>query len=121
VTGLGIRVSTSLSTTAIRTDGDRVTGVAFRDGSVIDCDFVVVAAGARRAADLARRAGLAICRGIVVDDHLACSGADDVTRRRRAEHRGRCRARRCVNRHGFSPTTDRQNVHASCADRGGRS
>ena len=90
LTGLGIRVSTSLSTTAIRTDGDRVTGVAFSDGSVLDCDFVVVAAGVRPAADLARRAGLAVCRGIVVDDHLACSGADDVYAIGDcAEHRGR--------------------------------
>ena len=90
LTGLGIRVTTSLSTTAIRTDGDRVTGVAFSDGSVIGCDFVVVAAGVRPAADLARRAGLAVCRGIVVDDHLACSGADDVYAIGDcAEHRGR--------------------------------
>ena len=90
LTGLGIRVSTSLSTTAIRTDGDRVTGAAFSDGSVVDCDFVVVAAGVRPAADLARRAGLAVCRGIVVDDHLACAGADDVYAIGDcAEHRGR--------------------------------
>jgi NAD(P)H-nitrite reductase large subunit len=86
---LGIHVSTSRSTTAIRTDGDRVTGVMFSDGSAIDCDFVVVAAGVRPAADLARHAGLAVARGIVVDDHLACSGADDVYAIGDcAEHRG---------------------------------
>ena len=66
-----------------------MTGVVFSDGSVLDCDFVVVAAGVRPAADLARRAGLAVGRGIVVDDHLACSGADDVYAIGDcAEHRG---------------------------------
>jgi NAD(P)H-nitrite reductase large subunit len=89
LTALGIRVSTSRSTTAIRADGDRVTGVMFSDGSAVDCDLVVVAAGVRPAADLARRAGLAVARGIVVDDYLACSGAGDVYAIGDcAEHRG---------------------------------
>ena len=89
LTALGVHVSTSRSTTAIRTDGDRVTGVIFGDASTLDCDFVVVAAGVRPAADLARQAGLAVARGIVVDDYLACSGAADVYAIGDcAEHRG---------------------------------
>ena len=89
LTALGIRVATSRATTAIRTDGDRVTGVVFSDGTALACDFVVVAAGVRPAADLARRAGLAVARGIVVDDTLACSGADNVYAIGDcAEHRG---------------------------------
>jgi NAD(P)H-nitrite reductase large subunit len=89
LTALGLRVSTSRATTAIRADGDRVTGVLFGDGTTLECDFVVVAAGVRPAADLARRAGLAVARGIVVDDSLACSGADNVYAIGDcAEHRG---------------------------------
>jgi NAD(P)H-nitrite reductase large subunit len=90
LTALGIGVSTSLSATAIRAEGDRVTGVTFGDGSTLACELVVVAAGVRPAAELARRAGLTVARGIVVDDRLACSGADDVYAIGDcAEHRGR--------------------------------
>jgi NAD(P)H-nitrite reductase large subunit len=88
--GMGIAVSTSRTTTAITSDGNRVMGVVFIDGSIEPCDFVIVAAGVRPAADLARRAGLLVNRGIVVDDRLACSGAPDVYAIGDcAEHKGR--------------------------------
>lgn len=48
----------------------RVTGLRFADGTMLDCDMVVVAAGIRPKVDLARRAGLTISRGIVVGDDL---------------------------------------------------
>ena len=86
---IGLRISMSRVTTAIRTSTGRVTGVVFDDGSSLDCDLVIVAAGVRPAVDLARGAGIAVNRGIVVDDHLHCAGADDVHAIGDcAEHRG---------------------------------
>ncbi len=85
---LGMQVHTSAVTAAIVGDA-RVEGVRLRDGSTIACDMVVVAAGIRPDTDLARRAGLAVARGIVVDDHLACAGASNVYAIGEcAEHRG---------------------------------
>ena len=86
---LGLHISTSRVTTAIRTRSGRVSGVVFTDGSSLDCDLVVVAAGVRPAVDLARSAGLAVNRGIVVDDRLVCADTDDVHAIGDcAEHRG---------------------------------
>ena len=66
------------------------TGVAFQDGSTLDCDMVVLAAGIRPNVELARRAGLAVNRGIVVGDDLVCVGVPDVYAVGEcAEHRGR--------------------------------
>ena len=80
-----------LKTTATAVLGDsHVTGVILRDGSVLDCDLVVVAAGIRPNVDLAVRAGLEVDRGIVVGDDLACRPAPDVYAIGEcAQHRGR--------------------------------
>ena len=48
----------------------RITGLMFDDGSRIECDMVVVSAGIRPNVALARDAGLAVDRGIVVGDDL---------------------------------------------------
>jgi nitrite reductase [NAD(P)H] large subunit len=48
----------------------RVTGVKFKDGSEIASDLVVMAAGIRPNTELAERAGLHCCRGIVVNDTM---------------------------------------------------
>jgi nitrite reductase (NADH) large subunit len=57
---------------------ERIEGLAFDDGSTLACDMVVVAAGIRPHVALARDAGLVVERGIVVDDGLACVGAEGV-------------------------------------------
>lgn len=49
---------------------ERVTGVRFKDGSEIPADLVVMTAGVRPNADLAKQAGLHCERAIVVDDTL---------------------------------------------------
>jgi apoptosis-inducing factor 3 len=51
-------------------DGDRIT---LSDASTIEADFVVVGAGVRPSVALAERAGLAIDRGIAVDEYLETS------------------------------------------------
>jgi nitrite reductase (NADH) large subunit len=49
---------------------DRVTGVRFKDGTVIPADLVVMTAGVRPNIELAKAAGLHCERAIVVDDTL---------------------------------------------------
>jgi nitrite reductase (NADH) large subunit len=67
--GLGVRVHLRKNTTAVLGD-ERVTGLAFKDGSTLDCDLVVVAAGIRPNVTVGLRARLTIERGILVDNHM---------------------------------------------------
>jgi nitrite reductase (NADH) large subunit len=86
---LGIQVLLGRSTIAIR--GDRsVEGVEFSDGEVLPARLVVVAAGIRPNVDLARRAGLSVKRGIVVDDFMQTSNPDIFAVGECVEHRGVC-------------------------------
>ncbi len=48
----------------------RVTGLGFKDGTTLDCDMVVVAAGIRPNAEIGLRCGLTVERAIVVDNHM---------------------------------------------------
>jgi len=69
---------------------DRVAAVRFADGTQIDADLVVVAAGIRPNVELGRSADLAIGRGILVDDRLQTSKAGIYAIGECAEHRGNC-------------------------------
>jgi nitrite reductase (NADH) large subunit len=86
---LGIRVLLGRSTTAIRGNG-RVEGVEFSDGEVLEAELVVVAAGIRPNVDLARKAGVAVKRGIVVNDFMETSRPDVFAVGECVEHRGVC-------------------------------
>jgi len=85
----GIAVELQAVTAALH-GGGRVEGVELADRRVIPADLVVVAAGIRANVELARTAGLAIDRGIVVDDGLATSRADIHAIGECAQHRGVC-------------------------------
>lgn len=74
---LGMIVHTGARTTAVRR-GPAVTGVTFADGTTLDVDMVVVAAGIRPNIGLAMVSGLETQRGIVVDDQLRCLDDDDI-------------------------------------------
>jgi nitrite reductase (NADH) large subunit len=74
---LGVTVHTEARTCAVR-GAQKVEGVVFADGSVLACDMVVITAGIRPNVDLALRAGLTVERGIVVDDQLRSTDADDI-------------------------------------------
>jgi nitrite reductase (NADH) large subunit len=74
---MGVHLHLGTTATAILGDS-QVTGVLLRDGSVLGCELVVVAAGIRPNVDLAVRAGLDVERGIVVGDNLACRSRGDV-------------------------------------------
>ncbi|HEY9009649.1 MAG TPA: nitrite reductase large subunit NirB [Devosia sp.] len=68
----GIKVLTSANTKQILGD-KRVTGVELADGTVLPADIVVMAVGIRPNAALAKEAGLAVNRGIVVDAQMRTS------------------------------------------------
>ena len=86
---MGVNVLLGRSTTSILGNG-RVEGLAFKDGSSIDAELVVIAAGIRPNAQLAREAGLKVNRGIVVDDWMETSHPGIYAVGECAEHRGLC-------------------------------
>jgi nitrite reductase (NADH) large subunit len=67
-----------------------VEGVELADGRSIEADAVIFAAGIRPNTALAKDAGIAVNRGIVVDDHLQTDAADIFALGECAEHRGIC-------------------------------
>jgi nitrite reductase (NADH) large subunit len=68
----------------------RVEGVELADGRKIEADAVVFAAGIRPNTVLAQQAGIAVNRGIMVDDVLQTSVPDIYALGECAEHRGVC-------------------------------
>lgn len=66
----GTIVSLNAAVTEIVGDGVRATGVRTGDGTVVPADLVLVGIGVRANDELARDAGLAVDRGVVVDDNL---------------------------------------------------
>ncbi len=66
------------------------TGLRFRNGDRVETDMVVISAGVAPETELAKRSGLEVKRGVLVDDRMRTSApgvfaAGDIT-----EHRGRC-------------------------------
>ena len=86
---LGVKVLLERSTTAILGNG-KVSGLAFKDGTSIEADLVVIAAGIRPNVELARKAGLLVNRGIVVNDFLETSHPDIFAVGECVEHNGIC-------------------------------
>jgi nitrite reductase (NADH) large subunit len=87
---LGIRVMLGQSTTAVVGLGNTAEAVALEDGTVLEADLVVLAAGIRPNVDLAYRAGLNVNRGIVVNDFMETSNPDIFAVGECVEHRGTC-------------------------------
>jgi len=86
---MGIKVHLGTATSEILGD-DHVTGLAFKDGSTLECQMVVVAAGIRPNAEIGIRAGLTVERAIVTDDHMrAVDDRNVYVVGECAQHRGR--------------------------------
>jgi nitrite reductase (NADH) large subunit len=83
----GVKVLLDRRTVAV-TGEAAADGLVFADGERLAADLVVCAVGIRPNADLARAAGLAVNRGIVVDDRMAASLAGFHAIGECAEHRG---------------------------------
>ena len=65
-----------------------VEGVRLKDGRLIPASLVVMAVGIRPSVALAREAGLAVGRGIQVDDHMVTSDPDILAVGECVEHDG---------------------------------
>ena len=85
----GIRIFLNASTARIH-GGSCVEGVELADGRRIEADAVIFAAGIRPNTQLAKDAGIAVNRGIVVDDQLQTSIPNIFALGECAEHRGIC-------------------------------
>jgi nitrite reductase (NADH) large subunit len=85
----GIEVLLEVATSRFVGD-DRVEAVEFKDGRRIAADMAVVAVGIKPNAEIAAASGLAVNRGIVVDDHLATNESGVFAIGECAEHRGVC-------------------------------
>jgi nitrite reductase (NADH) large subunit len=70
--GRGQTILTGADTAEIVGNG-KVEGVKLKDGTLIPASLVVMAVGIRPSVALARDAGLAVGRGIQVDDHMVTS------------------------------------------------
>jgi nitrite reductase (NADH) large subunit len=66
----------------------QVEGVRLKDGRLIPASLVVMAVGIRPSVALAREAGLAVGRGIHVDDHMVTSDANILAVGECVEHEG---------------------------------
>ncbi len=66
--GLGVHLEKATTEVLVR-DG-KVSGLAFKDGSTLDCELIVVSAGIKPNIELGVTAGLTVERAIVVDNHL---------------------------------------------------
>jgi nitrite reductase (NADH) large subunit len=85
----GIDVLLEVATARFIGNGD-VEAVEFNDGRTLAADLVVVAVGVKPNAEIAAAAGLAVSRGIKVDDHLSTDSANVFAIGECAEHRGIC-------------------------------
>src|SRR3954449_4393894 len=86
---LGVEVLLQRQTTELLADpSGGVRGVRFADGTELEADLVVISIGIRAQTDLARGAGLAGERGIVVDDRMVTSHERALAVGECAQHRG---------------------------------
>ncbi|MDO0927833.1 FAD-dependent oxidoreductase [Streptomyces sp. TG1A-8] len=73
LTSLGVEVHTECRVRDVRCPGGAVRSVELADGYALDADLVVLSCGVRPRTGLAERAGLAVGRGVLVDDALRTS------------------------------------------------
>lgn len=86
----GIDIITEANTRALIGEDGCVKRVELDDGRTLAADLVVVAVGIRPNTTLANSAGLAVNRGIVVNDNMLTSDADIFALGECVEHRGVC-------------------------------
>lgn len=87
VVEMGIEVRYLAKTSAI-SGGAQADGVVLEDGDRLSSDLILLTTGVRSNTVLARKAGLEVNQGIIVDAHLATSHPDIYAAGDAAEHRG---------------------------------
>jgi nitrite reductase (NADH) large subunit len=83
----GVKVLLARSSRAITGEG-KVEALEFNDGTALACDMVVFAVGIRPSVALAKAAGVAVNRGIVVNDALQADQDGVYALGECAEHQG---------------------------------
>ncbi|MEU1704298.1 FAD-dependent oxidoreductase [Streptomyces sp. NPDC005706] len=73
LTDLGVEVHTECRVRDVRCAGGAVRSVEMADGYALDADLVVLACGVHPRTGLAEQAGLAVRKGVLVDDELRTS------------------------------------------------
>lgn len=86
---LGVEVLLGAESVAVE-GADKAEGLRLADGRLLDADLIVMAAGIRPRAGLARGAELTVNRGMVVDDQMQTSAPGIHALGECAEHRGIC-------------------------------
>ena len=86
--GLGLRFLLNAWATRLEIDKGRLAYVLLNDGREVRAELLLVAAGILPSVELARKAGLNVAKGVVVDDHLRRSDAAIFAVGDVAEHRG---------------------------------
>jgi nitrite reductase (NADH) large subunit len=86
---MGVHVLLNRNTKAIL-GGKSATGIRFEDGTELEADFVVIAAGIRPNVELGCKAGLTVLRGIVVNDQMETSKPNIFAVGECVEHNGVC-------------------------------
>ena len=75
IENMGIKVIVPAMTKAMRGDG-KVENVELADGQVLPADLVLISTGVSANLELAKSAGLAVNRGVLVNEHMLTSNPD---------------------------------------------
>ncbi|MGR3594643.1 MAG: nitrite reductase large subunit NirB [Limimaricola soesokkakensis] len=88
LTDKGIKVMCSANSKEILGENGHVKALLLDDGTELPCDLLVMAVGIRPSVALAKSAGLAVGRGVHVDDQMVTSDADVLALGECVEHNG---------------------------------
>ncbi|SFI34163.1 nitrite reductase large subunit NirB [Jannaschia pohangensis] len=86
--GRGIDIRCSANSKEIKGKDGKVQALILEDGTELPCDLLVMAVGIRPSTGLAKAAGLAVGRGVHVDDQMLTSDADVLAIGECVEHGG---------------------------------
>lgn len=86
---LGITAMLGVESREVMSENGRAAGVLLKDGRSVPGAFVLFSTGVRPNVSVARAAGIAVGRGIQVDDSMQTSAADIFAAGDVIEHRGR--------------------------------
>jgi nitrite reductase (NADH) large subunit len=67
---------------------DKAAGLLLEDGTKIDCDLIIISTGVRPHAELGRKLGLTIKKGLIVNDRMETEIKDIYAAGDLIEHRG---------------------------------
>ena len=84
----GIKIRLQANSKQILGEDGKVRALLLDDGTELPCDLLVMAVGIRPATALAQETGLAVGRGIHVDDQMVTSDADVLAVGECVEHQG---------------------------------